>query len=248
MKHFCQMTADEFRALGYAVLAVYIGLQLLYLLLSGDSAAPKRRKAKPTRSKAAACGAAEDTPAALPPAEAPAVPAPAAEAAAPKRGPGRPRKAPVSDAPAAPKRRPGRPRKTPAPEAAGPEAPAQAVSPATAETPKPEAVPAAPACPAPEINPAHPLTERTAGNGAFAGQVVSFTGRLPHMTREQAIRAVKLNGGRAFASMPYCTTLLVVGDRPGVTKLDKADEWIDHVRKITPAQFAAMLALPAPEA
>jgi hypothetical protein len=107
-----------------------------------------------------------------------------------------------------------------------------------------EDLPQPPAYLNPAVNPAHPQTGRANGNGAFVGQVVSFTGRLPHMTREQAIQAVQLNGGKAFKSMPRYTTILVVGDRPGITKLDHADEWIDHVRKITPAQFNAMLTLP----
>ena len=142
---------------------------------------------------------------------------------------------------AAPKRKPGRPRKTPAQSSApsvAPAAPPAPVHVAAEEPPQP------PAYLNPAVNPAHPQTGRANGNGAFVGQVVSFTGRLPHMTREQAIQAVQLNGGKAFKSMPRYTTILVVGDRPGVTKLDHADEWIDHIRKITPAQFNAMLTLP----
>ena len=89
----------------------------------------------------------------------------------------------------------------------------------------------------PAIIPSH-------GNEAFAGQVVSFTGTLPGMKRREAIAAVEANGGKAFADMPAGTTLLVVGDRPGMNKLDKADQWIGQVRKITPAQFKAMLNQP----
>ena len=82
------------------------------------------------------------------------------------------------------------------------------------------------------------------GNNAFAGQVVSFTGTLPGMTRMDAIQAVENNGGRAFDTMPASTTLLVVGENPGANKLDKADRWIASVRKITAAQFNAMLKQP----
>ncbi len=82
------------------------------------------------------------------------------------------------------------------------------------------------------------------GNNAFAGQVVAFTGRLPGMTRREAIQAVQDNGGRAYTKMPAGTTLLVVGDKPGMCKMDKADEWIGQVRKITAAQFFAMLEEP----
>lgn len=86
-----------------------------------------------------------------------------------------------------------------------------------------------------------PVAPKRQDNGAFAGQVVAFTGRLPGMTRREAIQAVRDNGGRAYEKMPAGTTLLVVGDRPGMCKLDKADEWIGQVRKITAAQFFEML-------
>lgn len=160
------------------------------------------------------------------------------QSAAPKSSPAALTSAPVV---AAPKRKPGRPRKTPA------QSSAPSVAPVAPPAPVPvpaEELPQPPAYLNPAVNPAHPQTGRANGNGAFVGQVLSFTGRLPHMTREQAIQAVQLNGGKAFKSMPRYTTILVVGDRPGITKLDHADEWIDHVRKITPAQFNAMLTLP----
>ena len=156
------------------------------------------------------------------------------QSAAPKSSPAALTSAPVV---AAPKRKPGRPRKTPAQSSAPSVAPPAPVPVPAEELPRP------PAYLNPAVNPAHPQTGRANGNGAFVGQVVSFTGRLPHMTREQAIQAVQLNGGKAFKSMPRYTTILVVGDRPGITKLDHAEEWIDHVRKITPAQFNAMLTL-----
>lgn len=104
----------------------------------------------------------------------------------------------------------------------------------------------------PDDKPTEPDTKPTApdakpkfkGNNAFAGQVVAFTGRLPGMTRREAIQAVQDNGGRAYTKMPVGTTLLVVGDKPGMRKMDKADEWIGQVRKITAAQFFAMLEQP----
>lgn len=89
------------------------------------------------------------------------------------------------------------------------------------------------------------------GNNAFAGESVAFTGRLEGMTREEAIRAVVANGGRAFDSMPAGTTILVVGDKPGTGKLDKADRWTGQLRKITQREFMAMLNRPltlSPEA
>lgn len=76
----------------------------------------------------------------------------------------------------------------------------------------------------------------------FAGQVVAFTGKLSSMTRGAAIQKVIDAGGRAYKTMPAGTTLLVVGSNPGMCKMDKADEWISQVRKITEAQFLAMFA------
>ena len=82
------------------------------------------------------------------------------------------------------------------------------------------------------------------GNNAFAGHRVAFTGRLPGMTRREAIQAVEANGGRGYEKLPVGTTLLVVGENPGMCKMDKADEWIGQVRKITAAQFFEMLQQP----
>lgn len=79
----------------------------------------------------------------------------------------------------------------------------------------------------------------------FKGQTVSFTGKLynpagEHISREKAMALVKSLGGKAYKEMPAGTTLLVVGENPGMQKMDKADEWIGQVRKITPAQFWQM--------
>ena len=76
----------------------------------------------------------------------------------------------------------------------------------------------------------------------FAGQVVAFTGKLSSMTRGAAIQKVIDAGGKAYKTMPAGTTLLVVGNNPGMCKMDKADEWISQVRKITEVQFLAMFA------
>ena len=127
-----------------------------------------------------------------------------------------------AEAAEAPKRKRGRPRKDPEP---AQEAPA--------------AVPPVPVFKRPET-----ISPSIQGNNAFAGQTVAFTGTLPNMPRAAAIAAVVANGGKAYETMPAGTTLLVVGDNPGMNKLDKADKWIGQVRKITPAQFEAMLKLP----
>ena len=138
-----------------------------------------------------------------------------------------------AEAAAQPKRKRGRPRKQPQ------ETPA---------TQRPETIPApSPAAnlaPVPEPAPQPVAQAQRRGNDAFAGQTVAFTGTLPGMTRREAIAAVQANGGRAFEDMPAGTTMLVVGENPGMRKLDKADEWITTCRKITPAQFADMLKQP----
>ncbi len=108
---------------------------------------------------------------------------------------------------------------------------------------RPRKEPGAPVCTsspvstAPESEP-KPLQD---GTKPFAGQSVAFTGTLTGMTRAEAIAAVQAADGKAFDTMPAGTTLLVVGRKPGMGKLDKADRWIGQVRKITEAQFVAML-------
>lgn len=79
----------------------------------------------------------------------------------------------------------------------------------------------------------------------FKGQTVSFTGKLynsagEHVSREKAISLVRALGGKAYKDMPAGTTLLVVGENFGMQKMDKADQWIGQVKKITPAQFWQM--------
>ena len=79
----------------------------------------------------------------------------------------------------------------------------------------------------------------------FKGHTVAFTGRLAisGMTHAQAAAKVKELGGTAFTKeMPSFTTLLVVGENPGMKKQDKADAWISQVKKLTEEQFLDMLA------
>lgn len=81
---------------------------------------------------------------------------------------------------------------------------------------------------------------------SFQGQRVAFTGKLSGMTRAEAVEKVRQAGGQGYEKgMPVGTTLLVVGSLKGdgcSRKLDKADEWIGQVRKITEARFLTMLA------
>ena len=85
------------------------------------------------------------------------------------------------------------------------------------------------------------ISKSDEGPRPFRGQVVSFTGKLSSMTRAEAIAAVKAAGGLAYKDMPAGTTLLVVGSNPGQKKQDLYDKWIGQVKKITEAQFMAML-------
>ena len=111
---------------------------------------------------------------------------------------------------------------------------------AALDTPKEKA-------PAEKATAKRPENDSSPKGQTFAGETVAFTGKLPGMTRAEAIKAVQENGGRAFEDMSITTTILVVGERPGMTKLDKADRWIGQVRKITAAQFLKMLEQPAQE-
>ena len=108
-----------------------------------------------------------------------------------------------------------------------------------AAAPAPHAEPVEKAAPAAE--PVEAPAARQDAPRPFAGHVVAFTGRLPGMKRAEAIALVERLGGRAYKDMPAGTTLLVVGDKPGMGKLDKADEWLGQLRKITPAQFMEMV-------
>lgn len=137
---------------------------------------------------------------------------------------------PVKDA-QQPKRKRGRPRKIQPDPVAGHSAPVTPASESPATDPvRPETISA-------DLMPFK-------GNNMFAGHVVAFTGTLKGMTRAEAIKAVEANGGKAFDTMPTGTTLLVVGDKPGMGKLDKADQWIGQTRKITQEQFRFMLSAP----
>ena len=139
-----------------------------------------------------------------------------------------------------PMRKRGRPRKVPTPMEPAP--PQQAESPAPAPVQQPALRPA-------------PAPRSFVGNNAFAGECVAFSGKLPGMTRAEAIQAVAANGGRAFEDMPACTTLLVLGEHPGTYKREKARErgvkiidaqrfWtlVNQPLTLTPDEFAAAFA------
>jgi DNA ligase (NAD+) len=58
----------------------------------------------------------------------------------------------------------------------------------------------------------------------LGGQAVVVTGTLETMSREAAVEAVKLRGGKSPGSVSKKTAYLVAGAEPGAAKLTKATE------------------------
>ena len=112
---------------------------------------------------------------------------------------------------AQPPRKCGRPRKNP-PKQAKPAAPVPA------ERPAPVPVEPKPVNNAPKT-------------GAFAGEVVAFTGTCPKMERRYMVSHVNRLGGQGYETINTRCTLLVVAENPGRNQLDKAARW--HVPTIT---------------
>lgn len=112
---------------------------------------------------------------------------------------------------APPPRKRGRPRKNP-PKQAKPAAPVPA------ERPAPVPVEPKPVNNAPKT-------------GAFAGEVVAFTGTCPKMERRYMVSHVNRLGGQGYETINTRCTLLVVAENPGRNQLDKAARW--HVPTIT---------------
>ena len=112
---------------------------------------------------------------------------------------------------AQPPRKRGRPRKNP-PKQAKPAAPVPAERPAPV--------------------PVEPKSENNASKtGAFAGEVVAFTGTCPKMERRYMVSHVNRLGGQGYETINTRCTLLVVAENPGRNQLDKAARW--HIPTIT---------------
>lgn len=93
-----------------------------------------------------------------------------------------------------------------------------------------------PAAPVPVERPAPvPVEPKPVNNapktGAFAGEVVAFTGTCPKMERRYMISHVNRLGGQGYETINTRCTLLVVAENPGRNQLDKAARW--HVPTIT---------------
>lgn len=112
---------------------------------------------------------------------------------------------------AQPPRKRGRPRKNP------PKQPKPA-APVLVERPAPVPV---------EPKPVNNATK----TGAFAGEVVAFTGTCPKMERRYMVSHVNRLGGQGYETINTRCTLLVVAENPGRNQLDKAARW--HVPMIT---------------
>lgn len=117
----------------------------------------------------------------------------------------------AAKAAAQPPRKRGRPRKNP------PKQPKPA-APVPAERPAPVPVEPKPVNSAPKT-------------GAFAGEVVAFTGTCPKMERRYMVSHVNRLGGQGYETINTRCTLLVVAENPGRNQLDKAARW--HVPTIT---------------
>ena len=120
---------------------------------------------------------------------------------------------------AQPPRKRGRPRKNP-PKQPKPAEPVPAERPAPVPAERPAPVPVEP----------KPVNNALK-TGAFAGEVVAFTGTCPKMERRYMVSHVNRLGGQGYETINTRCTLLVVAENPGRNQLDKAARW--HVPTIT---------------
>lgn len=121
-----------------------------------------------------------------------------------------------------PKRKRGRPRKNPAPAPApAPSVPAPTPAPVLASAPAPVGpVPVPVPAPVPASVPA-----QSAGRKPFAGEVVAFTGTCPKLEKRYMISHVRRLGGYGFEHINNRCTLLVIGEKPGLDSMTKAERW-----------------------
>lgn len=92
--------------------------------------------------------------------------------------------------------------------------------PAPAPAPVQEAPAAPEAAPAPAKRP-----ETISAPEAFSGEAVAFTGRIPTMTRAEAIKEVQKRGGSGFQRICSRCTVLVIGQEARETTIEKARGW-----------------------
>ncbi len=85
-----------------------------------------------------------------------------------------------------------------------------------------------------------PQETDTEGDDELAGLTFVFTGSLEGMTRGDAQEVVERHGGSATSSVSSNTDYLVVGENPGQSKRDDADE--NDVPTVDQAEFEEILA------
>ena len=85
-----------------------------------------------------------------------------------------------------------------------------------------------------------PQAAEATGGDELAGETFVFTGALDRFTRSEAQDIVELHGGSATGSVSGNTDYLVVGDNPGQTKRDDADQ--EGVPILDESEFLALLA------
>lgn len=83
--------------------------------------------------------------------------------------------------------------------------------------------------------------EQISSGAVLHGQNVIVTGSLAGYSRDAAKQLIIANGGKAVTAVSSKTDLVVVGDKPGASKLSKAAEL--QLKQISGAEFLAMLGL-----
>jgi len=66
--------------------------------------------------------------------------------------------------------------------------------------------------------------EAEAVRGPLAGLTFVITGTLPTMSREEATRFIEEQGGKVTGSVSRNTSYLLVGENPGGSKYNRAQE------------------------
>ena len=66
--------------------------------------------------------------------------------------------------------------------------------------------------------------EEAEQEGPLSGLTFVITGTLPTMSREAAAELIEAQGGRVTSSISGNTNYLLVGEKPGVTKVRRAEE------------------------
>jgi DNA ligase (NAD+) len=74
---------------------------------------------------------------------------------------------------------------------------------------------------------------------SLAGQTVVVTGKVDGLTRDEVELAIHVAGGKSADSVNAATTLIVIGEKPGASKLNGAARF--GTTSITAAEFLALI-------